>query len=158
MISRDQILQDLETTIAYAQRTTAAFELGEWEQKRASGWTPKETYAHLAAVAAAIPAMAQTILAAPEDSDLGRRLDIDRMNAQSVAAMAAMTPEQVMDAFLGNYRRLMDFVRTVPGDQLQARRSFFSAPVPVSSILANVAVLHAMHHIYEAASRFGAPD
>jgi hypothetical protein len=156
LIAKEEILRDIETTIAYARRTTASFAPGEWDQRRASGWTPKETYAHLAAVAAAIPTLAQSVLSAGEEQDLGKGLDIDRMNSQSVAAMASMTPEQVMEAFEGNYRKLMDFVRAMPEDQLQVRRSFFSGPVPVSQILASVAVLHAMHHIYEAASRFGA--
>ena len=75
------------------------------------------------------------------------------MNAQSVAAMASMTPEQVMAAFEANYGKLIDFVKSLPDEQLNARRRFISDTVPVSDILANAIMLHGIHHVYEAASR-----
>ncbi len=157
MFAKEEILRDMEIAAAYARRVAASFAPEEWDQKRANGWTPKETYAHLAAVAAAIPTLAQSVLAAGEEQDIGAGLDIDRMNAQSVGAMASMAPQQVMEALDGNYRRLADFVRGLPEEHLKVRRRFLSASVPVSNIIAAVAVLHAMHHIYEAASRYGAP-
>lgn len=157
MIAKEEMLRDMETAVAYARRTAASFAPEEWDRRRASGWTPKETYAHLAAVAAAIPTLARSVLSAGEEQDIGAGLDIDRMNAQSVRAMASMAPEQIMEALEGNYRRLADFIRGLPEEDLKLRRRFLSASVPVSNIIAAVAVLHAMHHIYEAASRFGAP-
>ncbi len=147
----------MEIAVGYARRVAASFAPEEWDQKRASGWTPKETYAHLAAVAAAIPTLAQSVLSAGEERDIGAGLDIDRMNAQAVGAMASMTSEQVMNALETNYQRLADFVRGLPEEELKLTRRFLSASVPVSNIIAAVAVLHAMHHIYEAASRYGAP-
>ncbi|TET99616.1 MAG: hypothetical protein E3J29_02535 [Dehalococcoidia bacterium] len=158
MATREEIIAGLELTVAQGKRTTSLFDEGEWESKRACGWTPKEVYSHLASVAAVVPNLAQGLMNAPEDRDIALRVDdVDEMNARSVAAMASMTPEQVMAAFEGNYQKLIDFVKSLPDEQLKAKRRFFSQAVAVSDILANVIMLHGVHHVYEAASRSGAP-
>lgn len=157
MATREEIIAGLELTVAQAKRTTSLFAEGEWESKRGCGWTPKEVYSHLASIAALVPSLAQGLMTAPEDRDIAQGMDIDQMNAQAVAAMASMTPEQVMAAFEGNYRKLIDLVKSVPDDQLNAKRRLISDAVPVSDILANAVMLHGLHHVYEAATRFGAP-
>ncbi len=153
MATKEEIIAGLELTVAQGKRTTSLFSEGEWDSKRAAGWTPKEVYAHLASVAAIVPNLAQGLANAPEDQDIAQGTDIDQMNAQSVAAMASMTPEQVMAAFEANYGKLIDFVKSIPDEQLNARRRFISDTVPVSDILANAIMLHGIHHVYEAASR-----
>ena len=55
MATKQEIIEGLELTIAQARRTTALYAEGEWDWKRASGWTPREVYSHLASVAAMIP-------------------------------------------------------------------------------------------------------
>ena len=156
MATKQEIIEGLELTITQARRTTALFAQGEWDWKRAGGWTPKEVYSHLAAVAGMVPGFSQAMLAASEDQDLLQGMDIDQMNAQAVGSMTSMTPEQIMQAFEANYRKLIDFVKSVPEDQLNARRRFASDSVPVSDILGNSVMLHGLHHVYEAASRVGA--
>ncbi len=157
MATREELIAGLELTVAQAKRTTALFAEGEWDWKRASGWTPREVYCHLASVAAVVPSLAQGLRDAPEGHDIAQGMDLDQMNAQSVAAMASMTPEQVMEAFERNYRKLIDFVKSLPDEQLNAKRRFFSEPVRVSDILASSAMLHGLHHVYEAYSRFSTP-
>ena len=155
MATKQEIIEGLELTITQARRTTALFAQGEWDWKRAGGWTPKEVYSHLAAVAGMVPGFSQAMLAAAEDQDLLQGMDVDQMNAQAVGSMTSMTPEQIMQAFEANYRKLIDFVKSVPDDQLNARRRFASDSVPVSDILGNSVMLHGLHHVYEAASRVG---
>ena len=155
MATKQEIIEGLELTITQARRTTALFAQGEWDWKRAGGWTPKEVYSHLAAVAGMVPGFSQAMLAAAEDQDLLQGMDIDQMNAQAVGSMTSMTTEQIMQAFEANYRKLIDFVKAVPDDQLNARRRFASDSVPVSDILGNSVMLHGLHHVYEAASRVG---
>ncbi len=157
MTSKGEIVAGLELTVAQGKRTTSLFTGGEWDSKRACGWTPKEVYSHLASVAAIVPNLAQGLMNAPEDRDIAEGLNVDDMNATSVAAMASMTPEQVMKAFEANYGKLIDFVKSLPDDQLNARRRFISDTVPVSDILASAIMLHGIHHVYEAASRSGGP-
>ena len=157
MATKQEIIEGLELTIAQAKRTTALYAEGEWDWKRASGWTPREVYSHLAAVAGMVPGFSQAMLAAGEDQDLLQGMDIDQMNAQAVGSMSSMTPEQVMQAFEANYRKLIDFVKSAPEDQWNSRRRLASESVPVSDILGNAVMLHGLHHVYEAATRVGAP-
>ena len=157
MATREEIIAGLELTIGQAKRTTSLFAEGEWDWKRAAGWTPKEVYGHLASVAGMVPGLGQALLNAPEDRDLLQGMDVNQMNAQAVGAMASMTPQQVIQAFETGYRRLIDYVKSVPDEQWDARRRLASEPVPVSDILGNAVMLHGLHHVYEAASRVGAP-
>jgi len=157
MATREEIVAGLELTVAQGKRTTSLFAEGEWDVKRTCGWTAKEVYSHLASVAALVPSIAQGLMNAPEGKDIAEDMDIDEMNAQAVAAMASMTPEQVMATFEGNYQKLIDFVKSLPDDQLNAKRRFISDTVPVSDILAQAIMLHGIHHVYEAATHFGAP-
>jgi hypothetical protein len=157
MATKEEIIAGLEMTVAQAKRATALFAEGEWESKRACGWTPKEVYSHIASIAAMVPGLAQSLLSGPEDKDASEGMDMDEINAQAVAATASMTPEQVMDVFEGNYRKLIDFVKSLPDDQLSAKRRLFSDAIPASDILANGVMLHGLHHVYEATTRFGAP-
>jgi len=157
MATKQEIIEGLELTIAQAKRTTALYAEGEWDWKRASGWTPREVYSHLAAVAGMVPGFSQAMLAAGEDQDLLQGMDVNQTNAQAVGSMSSMTPEQVMQAFEANYRKLIDFVKSAPEDQWNSRRRLASESVPVSDILGNAVMLHGLHHVYEATTRVGAP-
>ena len=155
MATREEIIAGLEFTVAQAKRTTAAFAADEWDTKRHCGWTPKEIYAHLAAVSGMVPAFSQGMMAAPEDRDMTAGMDINQMNEQAVSAMRGMTSEQVLAAFEANYAKLIDFVKALPDEQLNVKRSFGPVAAPVSDVLANVVVLHGIHHVYEANDRLG---
>ena len=157
MATKEEIIDGLELTLSQGKRTTSLYAEGEWDWKRASGWTPKEVYAHLAAVAAIVPQMAQGLGTAPEGADIAGGMDINAMNDQAVASMRSMPPEQVMQAFETNYRKLIDFIKETPDDLLKQMRSFLSEPIPVSDILASTIMLHGLHHVYEANSRFESP-
>ncbi len=155
MATREEIITGLEFTLAQAKRTTSAFGAGEWDARRHTGWTPKEIYAHLAAVAGMVPAFSQGMMASPEDRDMTSGMDINQMNEQSVNAMRAMAPEQILQALEANYAKLIEFVKALPEEQLNVKRSFGPVPMPVSDILANIVVLHGIHHVYEANNRIG---
>jgi len=153
MATREEIIEGLQFTVAQAKRTTALFPEGEWDAKRDSGWTPKEIYAHLAATAGIVPGLAQGMIAAGEDKDVTAGIDINTMNDQAVAGMAAMTPEQVMQAFQTNYGKLIEFVQSAPDEMLNSKRRFLSESIPVSDIVASSIMLHGIHHVYEANAR-----
>lgn len=155
MATREEIIAGLEFTIAQAKRTTATFAPDEWDTKRHTGWTPKEIYAHLAAVSAMVPAFSAGMMSAPEDRDMTAGMDINQMNEQSVNAMRAMPPEQILQALEANYAKLIDFVKSLPEEQLNVTRSFGPVPMPVSDVLANIVMLHGIHHVYEANNRLG---
>jgi hypothetical protein len=156
MATRDELIAGLKMTVEQGKRSVALFAEGEWEAERASGWTPKQVYCHLAATAGIVPGMAGGLMAAPEGTDIAQGMDINDMNAKAVGAMEAMSQEQIMAAFEANYGKLIEFVKTVPDEQLNAKRRFFSESIPVSDILANSIMLHGLHHVYEAQARMGA--
>jgi hypothetical protein len=155
MATREEIIAGLEFTLAQAKRTTSGFAPEEWDAKRHAGWTPKEIYAHLAAVAGMVPAFSQSMATAAEERDMTAGMDINQMNEQMVGAMRAMPPEQVLQAFETNYAKLIEFVKTLPDEQLSLRRSFGPVAMPVSDVLANIVMLHGIHHVYEANDRLG---
>ncbi len=155
MANREDIIQALELTVREGKRTTSLYAEGEWDAKRESGWTPRQVYSHLAATAKIVPQLGAGLANASEDTDIGAGLDINAMNAQAVDQMEGMEPAQIMQAFETNYSELIDYVKNLPDEQLQAKRRFFSDSVPVSDILASSIALHGIHHVYEAYSRFG---
>ena len=157
MATREEIIAGLEMTVAQAKRTTALYAEGEWDWKRAGGWTPREVFSHLASLAAIVPQMGAGLAAAPEGADITAGMDVNTMNAQAVSSMASMTPEQIMQALEANYGKLIDYVKGLPDDLLNAKRRLFSEPIPISDILASNIMLHGLHHVYEANSRFEAP-
>lgn len=155
MASRDDIIQALEMTVREGKRTTSLFADGEWDAKRETGWTPRQVYCHLAATAKIVPQLGAGLVNAPEDADIASGMDINAMNAQAVAQMESMEPAQIMQAFETNYAELIDYVKGLPEEQLQAKRRFLSDSVPVADILASSIGLHGIHHVYEAYSRSG---
>ena len=157
MATREELVQGFEFTVQQAKRSTSLYAKGEWDAARASGWTPKQVYCHLASMAQVVPQLAKGLEGADESTDITAAMDINAMNDQSVAAMAAMEPAQVFQAFETNYGTLIDFVKAMSDEQLQMTRAFLSDSIPVSDILANSIMLHGIHHVYEASARFGAP-
>ncbi len=155
MANREDIIQALELTVREGKRTTSLYAEGEWDAKRESGWTPRQVYSHLAATAKIVPQLGAGLANASEDTDIGAGLDINAMNAQAVGQMEGMEPAQIMQAFETNYSELIDYVKNLPDEQLQAKRRFLSDSVPVSDILASSIGLHGIHHVYEAFSRSG---
>ncbi|MCI0815239.1 MAG: maleylpyruvate isomerase N-terminal domain-containing protein [Chloroflexi bacterium] len=155
MATREDIIQALELTVPEGKRTTSLFAEGEWDAKRDSGWTPRQVYSHLAATAKIVPQLGAGLANASEDTDIAGGMDINAMNAGAVAQMDGMEPGQIMQAFETNYAELIDYVKNLPEEQLQAKRRFLSDSVPVSDILASSIGLHGIHHVYEAFSRFG---
>ena len=155
MATREDIIQALELTVREGKRTTSLFAEGEWDARRDSGWTPRQVYCHLAATAKIVPQLGAGLANASEDTDIAGGMDLNAMNAQAVGQMESMEPGQIMQAFETNYAELIDYVKNLPEEQLQARRRFLSESVPVSDILASSIGLHGIHHVYEAFSRFG---
>jgi hypothetical protein len=102
-----------------------------------------------------VPQLGAGLANAPEDTDIAAGMDINAMNAQAVEQMEGMEPAQIMQAFETNYGELIDYVKNLPDEQLQAKRRFLSDSVPVSDILASSIGLHGIHHVYEAFSRSG---
>jgi hypothetical protein len=97
--------------------------------------------------------MGPAMLAAPEAADMTQSTNITDLNAQTLASMQQLTPPQLVAMIETNYGKAIEFVKGIPDDQLQVKKTFAQMAVPVSDIIANIGVLHGNHHLYEAAMR-----
>ena len=154
MATKQEIVDGMTQLVIQAKRVGKLLDdAGDWDAKRPVGWTPREMFSHVAAVGGMIASMGPQMLAAPQEFDMTQSTDIGDLNAQTIASMREMTPDQLMGMIETNYRNAADWVQGVPDDQLEAPKTFAQMTVPASDIIANLGVLHGNHHLYEAALR-----
>lgn len=154
MTTKQEILSGMEEVIAQAKRVSALLDdQSDWEATRPAGWTPREMFCHLASVSGLLATTGPGLLAAPEDADFTASTNVTDLNAQAVAAMSGMTPQQLTQAVITNYGKAIEFVKSISDEQLQTPKTFAQMRLPVADLLANIGVLHANHHLYEAALR-----
>lgn len=154
MTTKQEILSGMAEVIAQARRvSTLLDEQSDWEAKRPAGWTPKEMFCHLASVSGLLATTGPGWLSAPEDADFTASTNVTDLNAQAVAAMSGMGPQELTQAIVANYGKAIEWVKSIPDEQLQTPKTFAQMKMPVADLLANIGVLHANHHLYEAALR-----
>ncbi len=152
MATQEEIVRGLELIVQEAKRTTGVFADGHWERQVPGGWTVKQLYAHLAAVADIVPGFAGMLAQAPKDTALLTTIDIDNLNNQGVQARAAKSPQELVADVVKGYEGLIAFAKQAPQELLDSTARFWADPMPVSDVMATAIVLHGLHHIYEAAS------
>ena len=154
MATRQEIVDGMQQLIVQARRVGRLLDdQGDWEVQRPQGWTPREIFCHIAATGGMIAQMGPALLSAPEDSDFTQSTSIANLNAQTIASMQALTPQQLIELVETNYNKAAEWVGSIPEDQLQSPKTFAQMTTPASDLIANVGVLHANHHLYEAALR-----
>lgn len=152
MATKQEIVNGMNEVIAQARRVSALLDAQQdWETKRPAGWTPKEMFCHLAAVSGMIATTGGQLLSAPKEFDFTQTTSITDLNAQTVSSMAQMTPQQLTAAIETNYGKAIEFVQGIPDEQLTDEKTFAQMTMPAGDLLANIGVLHANHHLYEAA-------
>jgi len=152
--TKETIISGMQQVIAEAKRVGAILdESGDWDVERQQGWTPKQMLSHVAAVGGMLPMSAPMLLSAAEDADFTQSTDIGALNAQSVAAMKDMSGPQIVQALEANYGKAIEWVKTLPDEQLALRRTFAKQTNHAGDILETISVLHANHHLYEAVIR-----
>jgi hypothetical protein len=154
MASKQDIISGMQEVVAQAKRVSALLDdQGDWETKRPAGWTPKEMYCHLSSVSGLLATTGPGLLSAPEDADFTASTSIADLNAQAVASMSGMTPEQLTQSVVANYGKAIEWVKSLSEEELQTNKTFAQMKMPVADLLGNIGVLHANHHLYEAALR-----
>ncbi len=152
MAERQDIVRGLEFVASEAKRLGSLFSDAHWARTAPGGWTAKQVFAHLAATAELAPRFAQMLAQAPAGSNPRAGLDIDAINAQTIAAREGKTARELVDDVVNGYTSLAEFVRGAPQELLDARAQFGAEPTALSDIMATNVVLHALHHLYEAAT------
>jgi hypothetical protein len=154
MATKQEITDGMRQLIVQARRVGKLLdEQGDWETTRPAGWTPREMFCHVAATGGMIAQMGPALLTAPEAADMTQSTNITDLNAQTLASMQQLQPAQLVEMIETNYSKAADWVDGLSDEELQAKKTFAQMTMPASEILANIGVLHANHHLYEAALR-----
>ena len=157
MTTREDLIDGLRTVLREGKRVTSQFGPDDWQRPALGdegGWDRKQVYCHLTALAEITPGMVGGLANAAPGQDTAAGLDINALNAQMVAAKAQMSEKELMNAFDASFTKLIDFVKTIPEEQLTRTTKFGDLEGQVADILDGVLVLHSIAHIYGAG---GAP-
>jgi hypothetical protein len=151
MATKEAIVSGIQTVITESKRVASILDgRNDWDTKRTQGWTPKEVFSHLAAVAGMFPMMGPAMLSAPEDADMTQSNNIAQLNAASIASLENLTPAQLVQAIETNYGKTIEWLKGLDDAQMERKMTFAQLTAPAGDILENIAVLHANHHLYEA--------
>ena len=154
MTTREDLINGLTMIIREGRRITATFSPEDWKKQvhddEGGGWNRKQVYSHVAAIGEIAPSMAPNLATVPEGGNASTGVDIDSMNSQLVAAKEALSETELMDAFAAAYEKLIEFVKEMPEEQLQAHTAFGAISGSVADVVDSLIVLHGLSHIYSA--------
>ncbi len=156
MTTRDELIEGMRMIVREGLRTTRTFGPDDWSfqvHDEEAGWTVRDTYAHLTAIAEITPGFLGALGQAGEGQNAAAGVDINALNAQAIAAKAAMTEAELMGAFKTGYEKLVEHIQGMPQDQLDQQRQFGPYQGAVAEIMSSALVLHGLSHIYHAGSR-----
>ena len=154
MTTREDLIDGFKMIIREGQRITSGFEPDDWKKQvhddEGGGWNRKQVYCHVTAIGEIAPSMAPNLAATPAGSDAGAGIDLNAMNAQLVAAKESLSEAELMDTFTAAYEKLIEFVKEMPQEQLDAQTKFMAASGSVADVVDSLIVLHGLAHIYSA--------
>jgi hypothetical protein len=152
MTTRDELVTGLQTVLREGVRVMSGFGPDDWSVKvldEGGTWTRKQAYAHITATAEITPGFVGG-MAKAAGADAMAGFDINAFNAQMVTAKEKMSGPEVMAAYKAGYEKVIEFVKAMPDEQLQAKAKFGRLEGQVGEIMDSVLVLHSMAHIYGA--------
>jgi hypothetical protein len=153
MTTREELIDGLKVVRREGMRVMSGFGPDDWQKNvldEGGTWTRKQAFAHVTATAEITPGFVGNLGSAGESTDAAAGIDINALNAQLVGAKEAMSGDEVMKSFDTAYGNLIEFIKTVPEEQLKNRTQFGELKGEVSDIMSGVLVLHSMAHIYGA--------
>ena len=152
MTTRDELVEGFRMIVREGLRVTSTFGPSDWQRQvhGEGGWDRKKIYCHLTAVAEITPGLVGNLANQSKGQDAAAGLDIDAFNAQLVAAKEQLSEQELMAAFRTAYEKLIEFIKTVPEEQLVRKVKFGAVEGPVIDVVDSVLVLHGLAHIYSA--------
>jgi hypothetical protein len=152
--TKADLVAGLRTTLREGSRVMAGFGPDDWKKPAldadVDGWTRKQVYCHITALAEITPGFIGGLAGAAEGADGAAGLDINALNAQLVAAKEAMNEQELQGAFKTGFENAIKFVEGMPEEQLQGHRKFGELEGPLGDLMSGVLVLHSVSHIYNA--------
>jgi hypothetical protein len=154
MTRRQELIDGLQLVLREGLRVTSGFGPDDWKRPAldgdGEGWTRKEVYSHLTAVAEITPGLVGNLTNLQPGQDGAAGLDIDAINAQTVAAKASMNEQDLMQAYKAGFEKLIEFVKAMPDEQLEREAQFGELKGQVADVMDGVLVLHGVAHVYGA--------
>jgi hypothetical protein len=153
MTKREDLVQGVSAVHREGMRVMSSFGPEDWKVKvldEGGNWTRKQAYCHLTATAEVTPGLVGGLANAGAGNDVAATLDLDAFNAQAVAGKEQLSEQELMSAYDSAFTKLIDFVKTMPEEQLTGQAKFGRLEGEVSDILSGVLTLHGMAHIYGA--------
>ena len=152
--TKTDLVQGLQTVLREGNRVMSGFGPDDWKKPALDadeeGWTRKQVYCHITALAEITPGFIGGLANAAEGTDGAAGLDINALNAQLVASKAALSEPELQAAFKKGFENLITFVEGMPDEQLAGQRKFGQLEGSLGDIMSGVLVLHGVAHIYGA--------
>jgi hypothetical protein len=152
--TRQDLIDGLQLVLREGLRVTAAFGPDDWKKPALGGdeegWNRKQVYSHLTALAEVTPGLVGNLANLEPGQDAAAGLDIDAFNAQTVAAKASVSEQELVAAYKTGFEKLIEFVKTMPEEQLERTGKFGQLEGKVADIMNGVLVLHGVAHVYGA--------
>lgn len=154
--TQEDLIDGFRMIIREGLRIGATFSPDDWKYQvhgEENGWNAKQVFCHLSATAQVTPGLVGGLNQAPADQDVTAGFDIDAISAQTVGSREALGAAALLEEFKTNHEKLIEFLKTMPQEQLDQRRQFAHIEAPVADIMQTVLVLHGLWHIYQSQSR-----
>lgn len=152
--SKADLVAGLQTVLREGNRVMGGFGPDDWKKPAldadVEGWTRKQVYCHITALAEVTPGFIGGLASAPEGTDGAAGMDINALNAQLVAGKEALSGAELQAAFKAGYENVIKFVEGMPDEQLAGQRKFGQIEGTLGDVMSGVLVLHSAAHIYNA--------
>ena len=152
--TKADLADGLRTVLREGNRVMAGFSADDWKKPAldadVEGWTRKQVYSHITALAEITPGFISGLAGAPEGTDGAAGLDINALNAQLVASKEALSEQELQGAFKTGFENLIKFVEGMDEAQLAGYRKFGQLEGRLGDVMSGVLVLHCVSHIYNA--------
>jgi hypothetical protein len=154
MATREELIEGLELLIREGRRIGDQLSEDDWAKAvDLDGWKNKQILSHVAAVGGMVAPMAGGLTAAPAGSDAMASIDIDALNAASVAQREGKSIPELVAEVETAYRGVIEWVKSAPQETLDRRVTVRGyVEVPLSEIIVRMVILHGLAHIYSAYS------
>jgi len=154
--TKEELTSGLHLLVAEAKRIGARLTDEEWGMASdEAGWNNRQMFAHVAAVGTIVVPFMTAIANAPAGADSGAGLDIDAMNAQTVAQRADRSIGDLVSEYQSGYGSVVDFVDKTPAEFFERRGTVGGyKDMTIGDLMMQMIVMHGVSHLYHAASRF----
>ncbi|MBI5947390.1 MAG: maleylpyruvate isomerase N-terminal domain-containing protein [Chloroflexi bacterium] len=150
MISKKELADGIR--FAGARAAAAATYVKDWDHQLGHQWTTADAFAHVAATAGGaanlVPMLGGGML-----SGLGVD-QIAQMNAQSISKQAGKTRDQLAKEIVEGHEASAKFVESLADADLAKTVTLGGYEMPLSEIIAQIWIHHAIAHSYEASARW----